>query len=708
MALSVDSSVQYVKGVGPKLALLLKKKGIVTIKDLIEFYPRAYEDRRAARSIASLQDGDYVGLRAEVVRVAAIPLGKTGRKIYDITIGDGSGIIHCKFFRIPYRGYFEKFKPKSKVRIVGKVILYRNNLEFHHPELHEEESAGEGTPENQTEGSARTEQDELLPIYSETEGLTSKKFHSMIGAALEALEIPKNLGVDIEDSPDWLLKKYNLASYVDSIYHIHFPKAGQGQQFLERNTPYHRRLIFDEFFLLELILASRKKGVQNLEAPQMSLHPQLEAQFLKSLPFELTEAQKKVIDEVKKDLSLSRPMNRMVQGDVGSGKTMVALITAIHAIKAGFQVALMAPTEILAQQHLVNAEKYLKPLGLKMGLLSGQLKASEKNKALEDLSTGEIQLVVGTHALIQEGVEFHNLGYVIVDEQHRFGVEQRSVLRRKGRSPHFLLMTATPIPRSLAMTIYGDLDISTIQEMPKGRQPIVTRATFQSKRPQVLQFVKEQLGQGRQAYIIFPLVEESEKIDLKSAITEYEKLTLELPAYKLGLLHGKMKADEKDAVMEKFRKHELDILVSTTVIEVGVDVANANIIWIEHAERFGLSQLHQLRGRVGRGNHKSYCILMMGYAVSAEAQDRVRILETTNDGFKISEHDLEIRGPGEFLGVRQSGMPGFKLANLVRDLPLLEEARKAAFELLEKDPQLLQKQHQRLKQKMKSNQENLS
>jgi ATP-dependent DNA helicase RecG len=697
MAFSVDTPVQYVKGVGPKLGVLLKKKGIETLRDLLEFYPRAYEDRRAARSIASLKDGDFVGLQAEVARATAIPMGRTGRKIYDISIRDATGLIHCKFFRVPYRGYFDKFQPGLKVRVVGKVILYRNQLEFHHPELHEwtdEESAGD--------------QDELLPIYSETDGLSSKKLQAIIRAALAALELPKNLSLDIEKDPEWLRRKYNLATYAESIYRIHVPEAGMGQSYLDRQTPYHRRLIFDEFFMLELLLASRKKGMQTESAPPISPHAEIEKKFLKSLPFELTSAQKKVILEVQNDMALSRPMNRLVQGDVGSGKTMVALVTALSALANGYQVAMMAPTEILAQQHALNAEKFLKPLGIEVGFLSGQLKGKEKSQSLEALASGKTQFVVGTHALIQDGVVFHNLGYVVVDEQHRFGVQQRSLLKGKGRSPHFLLMTATPIPRSLAMTVYGDLDASIINELPKGRQPIVTRATYQSKRPQVLQFLKEQLEQGRQAYIVFPLVEESEKIDLKSATNEFEKLKHEMPKYRLGLLHGKMKAEEKDVIMESFRRHEIDILVSTTVIEVGVDVPNANIMWVEHAERFGLSQLHQLRGRVGRGEYKSYCILMMGYAVSPEAQDRVRFLETTNDGFKISEYDLEIRGPGEFLGVRQSGMPGFKMASLVRDLSILEEARQAAFELLDRDPKLAQKQHENLRALMQQSQKSLA
>ncbi|MCB0378780.1 MAG: ATP-dependent DNA helicase RecG, partial [Bdellovibrionales bacterium] len=396
------------------------------------------------------------------------------------------------------------------------------------------------------------------------------------------------------------------------------------------------------------------------------------------------------------------------QGDVGSGKTMVALMAALLAIESGFQAALMVPTEILAQQHFNGAKKFLEPLGVRVGFLSGHLKPKEKAMIYERLQQGEIDLIVGTHALIQKGVEFANLGLVIVDEQHRFGVEQRMKLKKKGESPHFLLMTATPIPRSLAMTVYGDLDVSIIDEMPKGRQPIVTRMTFASKRAKVLGFVRDQVAKGRQAYIVYPLVEESEKMELTSAVEEFEKIKKEFPDLKIGLLHGKMKSEEKDKVMADFRDHQFDILVATTVIEVGVDVPNANIIWIDHAERFGLSQLHQLRGRVGRGSHKSYCILSLGYAVSQESRARIELMERTSDGFKIAEADLEIRGPGEFLGSRQSGLPGFKMANLVRDMDILKEARLAAFEVLRRDPSLTEPENSFLAAELHQKQDRLA
>ncbi|MBY0314759.1 MAG: ATP-dependent DNA helicase RecG [Bdellovibrionales bacterium] len=696
MAFSVDSQVQYLKGVGPKLGSLLKVKGISTIRDLLQNYPRAYEDRRAARSISSLKVGDYVGLVAQVAKVSAIPMGRTGRKIYDIAIRDTSGLIHCKFFRVPYKGYFERFKPGTEVRVIGKVINYRNQLEFHHPELAEVRVDEE---ENQ---------DELIPIYSETEGLSSKKFHGMVLDAVEKLEMHKRDLPELEVIPQWILDRLDLPSMTQAMMNLHFPREGHAEKYLNRETRSHRRIIFEEFFLLEMLLASRKQGVQNSKATPIKINPQMDIDFFSKLPFDLTNAQKKVLQEIYKDLQNSQPMQRMVQGDVGSGKTVVALAAAAQVIASGAQVAFMAPTEILAQQHYKNARKYLDPLGIRTEFLSGQLKSAERKTALPLLKSGEAQLVIGTHALIQEGVDFKNLSMVIVDEQHRFGVEQRGLLKSKGVAPHFLLMTATPIPRSLAMTIYGDLDTSIINEMPVGRIPIVTRATYQSKRPQVTGFIKEHLEKGRQAYVVYPLVEESEKIDLKSATTEFERLKLEFSDFKVGLLHGRMKGEEKDAVMLEFKEGRLDILVSTTVIEVGVDVPNANIMWIEHSERFGLSQLHQLRGRVGRGEHKSYCIMMMGHAVSEEARERVSFLETTNDGFKISEFDLELRGPGEFLGVRQSGMPGFKMANLVKDLPILEQAREFAFELLQKDPNLKQLAHRPLRDQVALHQANLS
>ncbi|MEM7647117.1 MAG: ATP-dependent DNA helicase RecG, partial [Pseudomonadota bacterium] len=627
MGLYFDTPIQFLKGVGPKLGQILRKKGIQTLDDLFHNYPRAYEDRRAARNISSLRPGETVSILAEVVNVTSYNLGRSRKKIYDVTVKDSSGLIHCKYFRVPYRGYFERFQAHTPVRVIGKVTLYRGKIEFHHPDI--QETKGDGDIK-----------DELIPIYSETEGLSSTRWRKILSGAMESLVNGEIQGLD-EPLPAWMLKKYDLPEILETLINIHRPPDDAGDDFVDGRSSYHRRIIFEEFFWLELLLAARKQGLKKEKAPILNGSGEFAKKFLEGLPFELTLAQENAFREIKEDLKKPFPMHRLVQGDVGSGKTMVALLSALVAIEAGYQAAIMVPTEILAQQHALGAKRFLEPLGSRVGFLSGHLKAKEKREVNEAIRHSQVDLVIGTHALIQDSVQFHNLGLVIIDEQHRFGVEQRKRLVKKGLSPHFLLMTATPIPRSLAMTVYGDLDVSQINEMPKGRQPIVTRATYQSKRGKVVQFVKDQLKKGRQAYVVFPLVEESEKIDLSNATEEFEKLKLEMPEFKVGLIHGKMKSEEKDQVMEAFRRKDFDVLVATTVIEVGVDVPNANLIWIDHAERFGLSQLHQLRGRVGRGSHKSYCILSMGHAVSQESKERIQLMETTSDGFKIAEADLE-------------------------------------------------------------------
>lgn len=682
MGLRLDTSLQYIKGVGPKLGSLFSRKGIKTISDLLEFYPRAYEDQRAARNIASLRPDEVVSIKAQIVAVHAVPMGRSSRKMYDVVVRDSSGQIHCKFFRVPYKGYFERFKPFSEVRVVGKVTHYRSRIEFHHPDIRDIEPDDEN-------------QDQLVPLYTEIEGLSTTKIQKIIQASLAQLaEWPE------EALPVWMRQKYELMDRKSALLQIHNPPPELAKEFIELKSTAHRRLIFEEFFWLELFLASRKSGFKKESAPVIQNDGQLIYKLLLSLPFEPTKAQTRVFKEIKQDLEKGSPMHRLVQGDVGSGKTMVSFLAAVYAAESSFQSCLMAPTEILAEQHFKNAQKYLAPLGLRLGLLTGKSKASERKVLLQALQEGQIDLLIGTHALIEDEVQFANLGLVIIDEQHRFGVEQRGKLKSKGVSPHFLVMTATPIPRTLAMTVYGDLDVSIIDEMPAGRSPIQTRVAHSSKRPQAIQFMLEQVQKGRQAYIVYPLVEESEKMDLKDAVSEFEALQAAHPQIRFGLLHGKMKSDEKDQVMEAFRRNEVQVLVSTTVIEVGVDVPNANIMIIEHAERFGLSQLHQLRGRVGRGEHKSFCILMLGYAVSDEGRQRTEFMEKTTDGFKIAEFDLEMRGPGEFMGTRQSGLAGFKMANLVRDVMILQDAREAAFEVLRKDPRLSFKDHEKLKEEL--------
>ncbi|MBC86795.1 MAG: ATP-dependent DNA helicase RecG [Bdellovibrionaceae bacterium] len=695
MSLFVDTPIQYLKGVGPKLGDLLRKRDIHTVGDLLEWFPRTYQDQRAGRSIADLELNQNVSIEATVIRVNSFNMGRSRKKMHEVIVQDSSGRISCKYFRTPYRGYFERFQPQMQVRITGKVTEYRGVRQFQHPTL---EPIGENSEDVK---------DQLLPLYTETEGLSPGKLRKMIDKAIYELiinpkepdswknysdEYKKPLGVP-EIYPDWLLDEYKLMARSEALHKIHQPGNESVDEYLQFNSPAQKRIIFDEFFWLELHLALQKSGYKKAVAPKMGARKNLYDKIISALPFELTNAQKSTLGEVLSDMESGHPMHRLVQGDVGSGKTMVALLSASVAIEHGYQACIMAPTEILAEQHFKNARKIFEPLGIEVAFISGQLRAKEKREVLERVQMGQARLVVGTHAVIQDAVHFNQLGLVIIDEQHRFGVEQRAKLMKKGESPHFLVMTATPIPRTLAMTVYGDLDVSIIDELPKGRQPIVTRKVFENKREKVLGFLQEQVAKGRQAYVVYPLVEESEKIDLKNATEEYEKLVAQFPDIRFALLHGKMKADEKDQVMRCFRDHEFDVLVSTTVIEVGVDVPNANLMLIEHAERFGLSQLHQLRGRVGRGEHKSYCVLMLSYALSDEARFRAEIMESTADGFKISEADLELRGPGQFLGTRQSGLTGFKMANLVRDMATLQLARKAAFQLVQKDPLLKLEEH---------------
>jgi len=682
MALRLETEIQYLKGVGPKLGALFSRNAIKTVMNLLQNYPRAYEDQRAARNIASLKENDRVSLKATVVGISSNNLGNSSRKIYDILIRDSSGQIRCRFFRSPYKGYFERFQNGKEVRVVGRVTQYRGRLEFHHPDLKDivvDEDL----------------KDRLIPIYVETEGLGSAKIEKLIASCFEQIkEWPA------EKLPLELVRQYKLIGIDEALYRIHKPEADSGTLYNEFKSEPHRRLIFEEFFWLELYLASKKADLKSEKGLVFSALEKTIDKIIKVLPFKLTQAQMNAYFEIKKDLESGKPMNRLVQGDVGSGKTLVSFLAAAKAFDSGFQTCLMAPTEILAEQHFKNAQKLFEPLGIVVGLLTGKTKIKERKEILEKLTTKEIHFLIGTHALIEDWVQFQNLGLVVIDEQHRFGVAQRGQLKNKGASPHFLIMTATPIPRTLAMTVYGDLDVSIINEMPEGRMPIQTRVITESKRLQALDFMSEHIARGRQAYVVYPLVEESEKIDLKNATEEFEKLKNQFPKIRFGLLHGRMKPTEKYIVMNEFREHKIDVLVSTTVIEVGVDVPNSTIMIIEHAERFGLSQLHQLRGRVGRGLYKSFCVLIMGYAISQETRTRIEFMEKTSDGFKVAEFDLEMRGPGEFMGAKQSGLPGFKMANLVRDFDILKVARDAAFDILAKDPKLSKKEHLLLREEL--------
>jgi ATP-dependent DNA helicase RecG len=692
VAIYPDTRLQYLRGVGPKLGELFAGRGLATVSDLLEWYPRAYEDRRVSRQIATLQAGELVSIRVSLQSVRPIVIGRGKRKIYDVTVGDATGKIHCKYFRVPFRGYFERFQPMQTVRLVGRVIDYRGRLEFHHPDIQDDRDA-----------SADDDHDILLPIYPETEGLSNRQTRKLVSQCLELLGARSDHD-PFDMLPGWVRESRGLMGRFAAIQAVHRPDIAaytrDPKPFQELRTEAHKRLIFDEFFWLELTLAARRSRARQEQAESLNGPRKLTAQLESVLPFQLTSAQRRTMEEVDRDLVQAVPMHRLVQGDVGSGKTVVALWAALRAIESGFQAALMAPTEILAEQHARQAQRLLEPLGVTIGFLSGSQRPSEKAQSLKLIESGVIQLAIGTHALIQEGVAFQRLGLAIVDEQHRFGVHQRAALKQKAHSPHLLVMTATPIPRSLAMTVYGDLDVSRIDEMPKGRSPIQTRVTYQSKRAQVCTFVQEQLQKGRQAYVVYPLIEESEKLDLQDAVSGQKRWEADLPGRRVALLHGRMRPDEKDAIMERFRRAEIDVLVSTTVIEVGVDVPNATLMIIENAERFGLSQLHQLRGRVGRGPHKSFCILICGPAVSEEARQRTSLMEETTDGFRIAERDLEIRGPGEFLGTRQSGLPGFKLGNLVRDYDILVDAREAAFSVLKRDPKLSLPEHKSVRERL--------
>lgn len=682
--LTLQTPVQYIKGVGPKLSDILAKRDIKTVLDLLENYPRTYEDRRSGIKINQLQPEQLVSLKAQILKVQAIPMGNTHRKIYDITLKDATGVIHCKFFRVPYKGYFERFKPFQDIRVVGKAIDYRGKIEFHHPDLRDID------PEEEL-------QDEIIPIYIEMDGISSFKWQKIIETVFaELLKDPEFISFD--KLPLAVRKKNLLLGFYEAIKRIHQPPKAEFDFFLQNKSESHRRLIFEEFFFLEVFLAFKKLGIQKENALPMSQQDEIKDKVIQSLPFTLTQGQSTALNEIQSDFLTGHPMHRLLQGDVGCGKTLVAFLAACMVTGNQLQTCLMVPTEILAEQHFKNAQKYLTEAGVKSAILTGKTKNSERNDILDRLAQGQIDLLIGTHALIEDDVVFKSLAFVIIDEQHRFGVNQRTKLKKKGVAPHFLVMTATPIPRTLAMTAFGDLDISIINELPPGRSPIQTRVAFQNKRPQALEFLKEQVKKGRQGYMVFPLVEESEKIDLKNATEEYEKLKLEYPDIRWALLHGKMKSAEKEEIMNDFRSHKYDVLVSTTVIEVGVDVPNANIMMIEHSERFGLSQLHQLRGRVGRGEHKSFCILLMGYAVSPESKERVTFMETTNDGFKLAEFDLELRGPGEFLGTKQSGVIGFKIADIVKNQDILLQARQSAFDVLAMDPELVLPENKYIKE----------
>ena len=680
MELSLTTEVRMVKGVGPQRAELLAKRGIHTLEDLLGYLPFRYEDRIHFSNIRDLQPGGTYTVRARVMSGSAVPSSVRYRKhdaIYHLLVQDSTGSLPCKFF---HGGYLEgRLKPGQLLVLHGKVEVDRlrpARIEMVNPQM--ELLRGEEMDS--------TEVGRIVPIYEAIGTFGSRAIRRAVYGALQQFDAHP-----LDPLPPELLQRLGYPSRREALLHTHFPPPDESLDALNAfRSPAQQRLVFEEFFLFQLSLGLNRRAIRRENAIAFAVREERIREALKRiLPFKPTSAQKRVLAEIAADLERPVPMNRLLQGDVGSGKTIVALEAAVIAMENGCQAALMAPTEILAVQHFLSARRILSRAGYRVELLISGLNPSERAAARERVRTGEAQLVIGTHALIEEEVQFNRLGFVCIDEQHRFGVLQRKRLMDKavvhGFAPHVLVLTATPIPRTLSLTLYGDLDVSLLDELPPGRTPIVTRISSEQNLPGVWGFLGREVAAGRQAYIVYPVIEET-KLELKAAIKEFARLSKEVfPKLRLGLLHGRLSSDEKEEVMQGFRRNEIQVLVATTVIEVGVDVPNATVMVVEHAERFGLAQLHQLRGRIGRGEEKSYCILIAPTRMSDEARLRLETMVRTTNGFEIAETDLQLRGPGEFFGTRQHGDLGFDVANPLRDRELLELARREAFHLVE-DP----------------------
>lgn len=671
----INESIQYVKGIGPKKAEKLNKLGIYTIKDLLYYFPRQFEDRSIIKKIAQLEDEEKVTVKALITNIESYT-PKKGMTITRIDVKDDTGFAKLTFFNKEY--IKNTFRVGDSILAFGKVKKNGRFVELNSCEL-EYLSA---SPKNIGK---------LVPVYPLSYGVTNKDIMNTVRMVFENkdIKIPEYM-------PEYILKKYRLCGIEYAIKNIHFPKDKESLKIALY------RLIFEELLVLQLGLFMYKGGSSDEKGILFKRNQRLD-EVLKSLPFSLTRAQNRALNEIIDDMCSEKVMNRLVQGDVGSGKTVVALLALAECVFNGYQGALMAPTEILAQQHYESFTETFEDIGINVELLTGSVTKKQKEGILQRAKDGEIDILIGTHALIEDNVEFKNIGLVITDEQHRFGVKQRGKLSSKGESPDILVMTATPIPRTLALILYGDLDISIIDELPPGRQPIETIAVEKKKRDKVYNsLVRREVDKGRQVYIVCPLVEESETLDITSATETAEEIKRDFfPDLRVGLLHGKMKPSEKDAIMTAFKNHELDILVSTTVIEVGVNVPNSTLMIIENAERFGLAQLHQLRGRVGRGKHQSYCVLIYG-SNSEVCRKRMSIMEETNDGFKISEKDLEIRGPGEFFGTMQHGVPELKVANLFKHMKILKTVQQEARIIIGEDSTLDFKEYRGLKREIES------
>lgn len=663
-----------VKGVGRKTYGLLKRKGLFTVGDALWNLPIRYEDRRELKKLFQLVPGEWATAVGRVLAIKEVNYPRSQRKVLEVLIGDDTGFLMAKWFQ--GWDYLKKvLRVGTKLVFSGEIKGFGDQKEVLHPDL---EVLDE-------EGDLSIHFGRIVPVYSSSEGLKPKRMRSIMHEVVSRFASRVRSAVPFE-----VEVRCGLVPLEKALQEVHFPSDPKELEDLRSGTsPYHQRLAFEELFLLELALALKRQEVKKAKGISMRTEGigMLE-HFLNCLPFRLTDAQLRVLEEIKKDLSKPYPMYRLLQGDVGSGKTVVALAASVICIANGYQVAMMAPTEILAEQHFRTAKEFLSPLGIKVAILTSRIKGIERSMVLGDIALGEVGVVVGTHALIQEEVRFKKLGLVVVDEQHRFGVLQRAKLYQKGETPHLLVMTATPIPRTLAMTLYGDMEISILDQMPPNKAPIETFLFSDEDAEKAYEILVREVHKGHQGYVIYPLIEESEQLDLKNAKEGARNLSRRYPQVKVALIHGRMRQEEKNQIMDSFRRGEIQILVSTTIVEVGIDVPNATVVLVEEAQRFGLAQLHQLRGRVGRGPYPSYCLLIARGSLTEEAKRRLKIMEETNDGFRIAEEDLAIRGPGDIVGIRQWGQMKFKVAELPRDLRLLLLARREAFRLIKEDPTL--------------------